>query len=518
MTVLVAGAVLLHWAVAEQRSAGLLAHDEAISLLASAGKSQRIDELYEGMRVGPIVCHASDLQDLLRPTSDVKTVDVVQSLSRQDIHPPLYFLILHGMARLWGHSEGVLRLFGSAMFFVAAGIANRWIWPEARGAAKWLGTAWLLATPAMVDIATELRQYALVYLGVVIGMAAMVMLWEERKPARHTLMLLALSPVILLWTQFGMLVWVATGFLALAARTIPDFRTRWKLAAGSVAAASVLLTPLLLWSSRVYAVQGRPAPEPLRSAYAEAIQPLSAGLVESWCWLPWTWRLGLASPVVAVAVIAGLGLLLWRRGRSADWTLWIAGVGWGIAWLILLVLGRVPPHAVEPKQLAPLALVPVCLIVRAASRAEGKWSRYGMAALLAVSVGSLSVRTWQMLKAPRDASLLAALAEADCLVTDAPKRGYLLPLAEQMRPDALVIAAPPQMVLDRWPWVSERLPDNRLLLAEMGQYDGRRAAGAKQLSERLARTYGGVRVLRRGPRRTVTQYSDRRDAEQKRGG
>ncbi len=510
MAALVAGAVLLHWGVAERRSASLLSHDEAISLLAAAGKSDRIDDLYQEMQTGPLVRQAEDIQNLLRPTSDIRTVDVVRSLSRRDIHPPLYFLILHGLSRLGVHSESLLRLFGSAMFFVAAWIANRWIWPQAWGPAKWLGTAWLLATPATVNIATELRQYALVYLGVVLSIAALLGLWEERKPVRHTLMLLALSPVVLLWTQFGNSVWVGIGFAVLAAHTVTSFRSRYKLAMGSAAAALVLLSPLLLWTSRIYAVQDRPALEPPADFYGGVVRPLSAGLTESWCWLPWTWRETVAPSAVAAVVIVGITAMLWRR-RWADRVLFGAGVAWGAAWFVLLALGRVPPHAVEPKQLAPLTLVPVFLIVRAASRTGAKWFRGVILTVLVVSFGGLSVRTWQMLSAPQDAVLLTALAESDCLVSNAPKRGYLLPLAARMRPEALVIVASPQAALEQWPRMVTRLPRERLLLVEIGTCDGGQELGAKELAERLGRMYREVRVLREGPRRTVTEFRIRRD-------
>lgn len=511
MTVLVAGALLLHWGVAERKSAGLLDHDEAITLLAAAGKSDRADALYLEMRDGPLVRRAKDLQELLRPSMEVTTVDVARSLSRRDIHPPLYFLILHGLSRLGVQSEVLWRLFGGLMLFIAAWAANRWIWPEASGLAKWLGTAWLLLTPAMVNIATELRQYALVYLGVVLSIAALLGLWEERKPVRHTLMLLALAPVILLWAQFGTIVWVAVCFSAVAMHTAARFRSRWKLAAGPVAAALLFLAPLLLRAPRIVAASRRPAAEPAADLYGGLVRPLSTGLVESWCWLPWTWRETVAPAVVVAVVIVGMAAMLWRRRRSADWLLLSAGVAWGAAWLMVLVLGRVPPHAVEPKQLAPLTLVPVCLLVRAASRAEGRWFCGITVAALVVSVGSLSWGVRQMLGPPRGAALLTALGEADCLMANAPKRGYLLPLAARMRPDALVIVASPQAALDQWPRTAEWLPRERLLLAEMGTYDRRREVGAEQLAERLGRMYREVRVLREGPRRTVTEFNSRRD-------
>ena len=49
MAALIVTAFAVHWWTARSRAADLLEHDEAISLLDAAGKSQRIDALYDGM-------------------------------------------------------------------------------------------------------------------------------------------------------------------------------------------------------------------------------------------------------------------------------------------------------------------------------------------------------------------------------------------------------------------------------------------------------------------------------------
>lgn len=509
MTVLVVVAVVLHCCTAVRRADGLLEHDEAISLLAAAGKSQRINALYEAMD-GLQLYRAGDLRDLLRPTPDVTTVDVVRSLGKQDIHPPMYFLVLHGLSGLWADHPACLRMIGSLLFLVTAWVANRWIWPAASPAAKWLGAAWLLTTPAMMDVATELRQYAAVYLAVVISIAALVLLWEESKPVRHTVLLLTLAPVLLLWLQWGTVVWVAVGFLtAVAQLAVTRFR-RWKVLLGAALAALLLLAPLLFWSRHALISLEGPAPVPLDNAVAGALLPLSGSLANSWIATPWTWNPSSASLAAAILVLTISLLLIWRQAKGADLAIWSGGVAWGVAWAILLARGLIPSHAVEPKQLAPLLLMPVCLLVRASAAAHRKPIRWCSTAVLTVMLISLWVRAGLLLSDDKDAALVGALRNAETMLVDAPRRGYLLPLTDKMGPESQVVIVSPAVAAARWEQLASLLPGDRLLLAEIDTRTGeQRSPEARMLFERLSRLYRQAVPLRKGPRRTVTEFRHR---------
>ena len=298
-----------------------------------------------------------------------------RSLSQRDIHPPLYFIILHGLGALGIQRLELLRLFGTLMFVVSAWIAHRWIWPDASPVGKWLGTAWLLITPEMLNIATELRQYSLVYLGVMISIAALIAWWQQATPVRHALMLLALAPVVLLYAQFGTIVWVAFGLIAALLPLLAGQARRWKLLSCSIAGAIVVLLPLLLWGFQISRTRGDTTHFPLKDIYGQAFQPLCRGLTDSWCLVPWGWRSTVLPPIIALLFLAAAGWLAWQRRWQIDRVLWLAASAWGVTWLLLLAYGRIPSHAIEPKQLAPLTLIPICLLVRTTTAAAPAGAR-----------------------------------------------------------------------------------------------------------------------------------------------
>jgi hypothetical protein len=508
MAALIVTVLAVHWWTARSRAADLLEHDEAISLLDAAGKSQRIDALYEGMKDLQIL-PAAQLQDLLRPTDDVRTLDVVRSLSQRDIHPPLYFIILHGLGTLGIQRPEFLRLFGTLMFILSAWIANRWIWPDASPVAKWLGTAWLLITPEMLNIATELRQYSLVYLGVMISIAALIAWWQQTTPVRHAVMLLALAPVVLLYTQFGTLVWVVFGLIAAVLHLAAGHPQRWKLLSCSVLGAIVLLLPLLLWGIQISRLRGETTLVPMNAFYDEAFQPLCRSLADSWCLLPWGWRGTALSPVIALLVLAAAGIVAWRQGRQVDRVLWLAASAWGGTWLLLLASGHIPPHAILSKQLAPLTLIPICLLVRASGAAATR-TRHVAIGILAVSLVGLIVGTGQMLLSSRDLTLPTCLREADCLITDAPRRGYLLPLVEKMKPQSRILIATPETAVAHWTVLADLLPEGHLVVAAIGSpSEVRRRSDVEEFYDRLSRMYREMLPMRSGSIRTLTEFRHR---------
>lgn len=516
---LVLAAFILHCAAAAHRTANLLEHDEAISLLAAAGNAERIDRLLDGPQA---LCTlgAGDLQQYLRPAEEATAGDVVRSLAHRDTHPPLYFLILHELEK-WGIRSLVsLRLFGTIMILIAAWCANRWVWPSASPPAKLLATAWVLMTPAMVGIATELRQYALVYLGVVLSIAALVKFREEARPARHTVMLLAISPVVLGWSQYGTMIWVAICLLV-SAVCLGERRARgWPVLAGAVVAAGLMLVPVLLWGYQSRFDPRGFSADPLTNPYGDGLLPLAHSLVEAWLPLPWRLQQTVPPPVIAgmflliaAILLLAVAVLAWGGSAGLDRRLWFAAALWLGTWLLLLARGWIPAHAVEPKQLAPLVLVPVCLLARACSATRPAWVRRSAMVLLAVSILAGAPRMLELLSKSADRQLIASLGSADCLLADAPRRGYVMPLVEKMAPAARVVLVAPPTALERWTELEMWLPDGRLLLAEINWSPGQpRPASMQQVVDRLSARYRQQATLRKEPRRTVTEFKEKLSA------
>jgi len=356
-----------------------------------------------------------------------------------------------------------------------------------------------------------LRQYALVYLGVILSVAALVKLWEDARPARHTFMLLAVAPVILVWSQYGTALWVAFGLLMAVGGVIAGRGRQWKLVAGAVAAAAVLLSPVLVWGYRLSLSHVLSPEPPLADAWRQGFLPICRAVVDAWCPIPWSLQSPAVTMTMAALVLLACAVPAWFGGRTIDRWLWGAAVGWGAAWLLLLAGGRIPPHAAEAKQLAPLVLVPACLIARAGSAVRPRWVRGAAVGVLAISLLAQAPRLYRSLTGPNEGRLIASLGSAECLLVDAPRRGYLLPLVEKMQPDARVVIAGPHVVLKRWEELEKLLPEDRLLLAEINEYpDQERPPVAQQVVDRLSELYQARAAAWQGPRRTVTEFSKKK--------
>lgn len=102
----------------------------------------------------------------VRATSDLGTILAnqipIQNLVTRDLHPPLYFLLLHLGVGAWGVSEFALRFLGAfanvatlPLFYL---VARRWF----RLRVSWLAAALAAISPFYVYYSQEARPYALV--------------------------------------------------------------------------------------------------------------------------------------------------------------------------------------------------------------------------------------------------------------------------------------------------------------------------------------------------------------------
>ncbi len=92
----------------------------------------------------------------------------------ENVHGPLYCLILHAWGALAGDSEWALRLpsavFGTATVPAVAWLAGRWLGLEAAAPAAWLAAG----SPFLVWYSQEARDYALLFPCVCLGAVAMI--------------------------------------------------------------------------------------------------------------------------------------------------------------------------------------------------------------------------------------------------------------------------------------------------------------------------------------------------------
>ncbi len=508
---LVGAVLLVHVAAAARRSSGLLEHDESIAVLTAAGQMPRLLELQEAGSDGFWSASAAELQALLHPAAGTTTSDVLHSLLHRDQHPPLYFLVLRGLLYLDRGSPFWARLFGTAAVLTAAWAANRWIWPAASAGGRWLGLAWLAGSVVMVETATELRQYALVMLGTTLSVAAWVLWWEDHAPRHRVVLLLTLAPVLLLWTHYAAVVWVAVGLVAMTVCLACTGRRRWPMPAAAMLIGSLFLSPLVMWRLQSTVELARVGNSPPADCWREAVLPLSQGVQEAWLPLPWLWRSEAMSLGVAAALLLVLAALAARAMPTADRVLLAAAFVWGGLWLLLLQRGQVPVHAVKAKYLAPLLMVPLALLVRAVSASRPRWAGRAAIAVLLASVAANAAALRALLGSRPEAPLLAGLAGTRCLLTDSLSRGYVLPLVEKLPPDATVLVVPPGRAEDCWPEVSSRLPEHGLTLVEVHRLPhAPRTRDWASVVERLSLMYERREQLWSGPRRTIMTFSGRR--------
>lgn len=174
--------------------------------------------------------------------------NIVQGKVSPDLHPPLYFLILHLWQRVGGHSEFAYRL--PSVFFMVLSLAalyqvGRKVW-----GGKTAVFTLLLAmfSPFLYWYAREARMYALLFLGVLIFLR---LLWPMLTAIHHKpgeIVLLSLSGLSLIGTQYTGIFIVFSAVILLFFTSVRK-RVRWQwLIAGAamLLAGGFLLAPHLL--------------------------------------------------------------------------------------------------------------------------------------------------------------------------------------------------------------------------------------------------------------------------------
>lgn len=174
--------------------------------------------------------------------------NIVQGKVSPDLHPPLYFLILHLWQRAVGHSEFAYRV--PSVFFMLLALAALY----QVGRKVWGGTTavftLLLAmfSPFLYWYAREARMYALLFLEVLIFLR---LLWPMLTATHHRpgeIALLGLGGLLLISTQYTG-IFIVFSALILLFFTLVGKRMRWQwLIAGAfvLLAGGFLLAPHLI--------------------------------------------------------------------------------------------------------------------------------------------------------------------------------------------------------------------------------------------------------------------------------
>ena len=514
-----------------------LTHDEAISYLSATCHQ---GEWY-AVTFGPRPpfgswAPAAAWQRMLR-TEDVGCLGRIRDdLARYDIHPPLYFWLLHAASLAAGTSlwtgAGLNVLLSALGTLALFGLALRVLGDRLRAAL--VALTWAVS-PAVVQVFAEARQYEL------LGLLTILFTWQalrfaerpERARARDAAGLALLAALgMLTHYHFALVILGVSGLLAVR-RTAAR---RLLVGAGALAGGAVLFLAGHPGFWRAFATQRSQAggfvPEQFPDRLAQSAQTLSElvlppGLAPT----PLGW-------VVAPLVVGTAVWLLARMrgeggprgeepergsaGASLERTssagpramiglfLWMAAATVGL-FLVFVSHGL----AMTPKYLAAVwpfaAFVPVLALARLPTRPRAPIAAAGLAALL--TCGGFSAAALHADEPPLDPTGL--IPRADRVVVDNVARGIFPRVVGPMRPETRVYAATQRHLAahgDEW---VEELAGGGVLVSELPvsdpRYGNTSAQGRRLLSlvrRRAAVGAGGPAVAGLGRAFPVSPRED----------
>ncbi len=290
------------------------------------------------------------------------------ALTAQDIHPPLYYALLHGWIQLFGTSPVALRLFSVVASLPAIALAYLVIrsrrgstgprgldHPSSVGVAL-LAAAVVTINPFHIFYSQEIRMYGLV------GTLAMAYLWllvpflEPTAQVRHTVLraagLLGVTTALLYTQYFAALLPAAVTLFAilrwLHARRAPSSRQpRWRLFITTQVGAVLLFVPWLVYAAPrlnayvAYKVT-QDADVPI-DPFTYVLRHLSAFLVGHVEQPDLAWVLA----AVSLAALVVLLVLVVRQRMGGRWTgfaLWVLGSVFFTGYLLNLRFPFAPVH------------------------------------------------------------------------------------------------------------------------------------------------------------------------------
>lgn len=418
---------------------------------------------------------------------------IASGLAHHDVHPPLYFWLLHVWVAVVGISPrsgvllntGLALLTGIALFFLARRILTNPL-EAALAVAVWA------VSPQVVAVSDRARQYDQYALFTVLFTLIVLRVCDLRR--RLNLLdgiLLSLTTAGGLLTHYQFALVVLTGSVYLLVRLVKTDRGRLLRCAAALAVAALLFVAL---APQFYlSVELQHSLEATR----QRIDPLTTQaflgrLSEAWTSLystvglnvtdlqhapapvarltrpAWPFIAGrtLAVGLAALTAAVGLFVLVVRRTPLATrlgsfWSrvdtrgmgtvlFFLAGIGIGIYGPYL---GYPQSPSVEPRYLAPLYPFVAMAVVLIARLLIGRARYIAVAALcilllVPASLGRIHSRP---IRVPAHT---AEIARARHVLFDTPARGYVFRVLWWLQPDSLVYVAPDRDLLgDPQPWL-----------------------------------------------------------------
>lgn len=315
----------------------------------------------------------------------VRSLDDIARAAAADVHPPLYYWLLHGWLLLTGTGEAAARAFSAvcgAITVVTTAILG-WRWAGER--AGWLAGIAAAVSPFAIHYSQETRMYALAMLLATCLWLALDTMVRERAasnagdPAHAAqrrwrgMLTYGAAALAALSTHYFMVAFVAT--TALTGALLLRRRARLAWIAGHLALAGFFLA--LVWSSRERLAAWTFAKQPTDPLFilVDALHVFSLGPTASA--MSWFWLIGFGTLIVAA-------LASWRTSPTAT--------SLTLAWLVaplaaIMILSLNQPYY-KPRFLLPalpafhlLLGIGAAALVRCATQRFGARSGIGAGVL-----------------------------------------------------------------------------------------------------------------------------------------
>ncbi|MDC0745818.1 glycosyltransferase family 39 protein [Polyangium mundeleinium] len=445
--------------------------DDACSYVEAAGhQGDYARTVPQGLPPAGSWVPAATWKQMLTPDEPLVFRTIAEDLGRYDIHPPLYFWLLHlGLLGAGFHlwvGPLVNLGFDILSIFALYALARRVLGDERKA-----GLAALLwsVSPGPLLAALEARQYSLFALVSILFVRSVLDFLEDgaRLRPRSALWLCFVTWLGLLTQyQFAILVGAA-GVLLVLKQARRDPR-RLAVALGALAAGAALMLPmheLVLASFQQQQRQLLPFDwnalfVRITSVFAAPSTFFVMGLAQQVLWV-----------AAASAGLVGLRRSLRRRNETfraafsrleppVQHVFLLLSVSLGVATIAFLGF-RTPAWVMQGKYLAWAHPMIACLLVRALHAFQPSSIRRFLYLVGLILLGNALWLDGQRIRqAHRIAEARRNVASVDRVVFDSGSRGLFFPAMLQLPDDTLVFAAPAKVLLDapeRWlPELSER--------------------------------------------------------------
>jgi hypothetical protein len=204
--------------------------------------------------------------------ADLPLGDLPDAL-RQDGHPPLYYVLLHGWMAVVGESDFAVRALSGVL--AVAALPLIWLVGRRLGGARlaWIATAFFAVLPYVLRYATETRMYSLVMLLVLVG----YLLVDDAldRPVAWRLVAIAVVSGALLLTHYWAMWLVGSTVLVLVVQAVRTDRAVERrsrlLVAGAAAAGGIFFLPWLPVFFDQMSSTGTPWASPVRPTTLVAV-------------------------------------------------------------------------------------------------------------------------------------------------------------------------------------------------------------------------------------------------------